>query len=228
MIHKTFNKLKHHISHIAHHVGLRGRQHRNVIRSVSEAAGLVYFGGVDQHSDDHTIIRGITASSTHQDEHLSVGSIDGYDVQIVDRSDSLESHTGQLTAHHYIVCEVKLRKNHDIPHILIVPKGLRIAHFEGAFATPHMQPVSFTHSAGYSQDFVSRYEVRSIPTHFEQVKQLIDPDMARKLAAHFWPLAIEFHDKALYVYTNDTKITGSLIESIIQNGLWLAGQIDSK
>lgn len=228
MIHKTFNKLRRHIDHASHRVGLKGRRHKNVLKAVSTKLGLVYFGSVDQHSDEHTIIRGLTASSTHRDEHLSVGSVEGYDVQIVDRSDSLENHNGELTSHHYIVCEIQLRKNHDIPHMLIVPKGQRIVHFEGVFTTPHMQPVPLSIEGGYSHDFISRYDVKTTPTHFERVKQLLDAQITRTLAAHFWPLAIEFHNQKLYVYTNDTKITRALIENTIQNGLWLAGQIDSK
>jgi hypothetical protein len=228
MIHKTLNKVRHHISHIGHHVGLHGRRHKKILKAVSEQTGLVYFGSVDQHNDEHAIIRGITASSTHRDSHMSVGSINGYDVQVVDRSDSIENHTGKLSNHHYIVCEIQLRKNHDLPHILVVPKGQRIVHFEGAFTTPHMQPLPLTGNIGYSHEFASRYDIKTAPTHFERVKQLLDPALTRTLAAHFWPLAIEFHNQKLYVYTNEKKMTRPLVENLIQNGLWLAGQIDSK
>jgi hypothetical protein len=228
MIHKTLNKLRHRIKRVTHHISPRGRQHRNILRSVAEKTGLVYFGSVDQHNDDHVIVRGITASASHQDDHVSVGSINGYDVQLVDRSDSVESHAGRLSSLHYIVLEIQLRARRDLPHILIIPKGQKIPHFEGAFTSPHIQPILLSAAEGYSQEFISRYGIQTLPTYFEEAKSFLDVSITRTLAAHFWPLAIEFHEGALYVYTDDHRVTTHLMENMIQNGLWLAGQIDAK
>lgn len=228
MIHKNINKFRHHIKHAVHHIGPKGRRHKNILKNVSEKLGLVYFGSVDQHRDDHEIVRGITASSTHKDNHLSVGSIGGYDVQLLDRSDSVEDYKGKLSAQHYIVLEIKLQRANDVPQILMVPKGLKIAHFDGVFASTHMQPIPLPHDDGYSSEFESRYEVKSAPTYFESVKQILDKDITRKIAAHFWPLGVELNDGILYIYLSDTNLTKQLIENVIQNGLWLAGQIDAK
>lgn len=228
VIHKKINKLRHHIKHAVHHIGPKGRRHKNILKSVSEKLGLVYFGSVDQHRDDHIVVRGITASSTHKDNHLSIGSIDGYDVQLLDRSDSVEDYTGKFSAQHYIVFQIKLHTIITIPHILLTPKGLKIANYADVFATPHMQPVPLPQTDGYSSEFESRYEVKAAPTYFESVKSLLDVSMTRNIAAHFWPLAVEFHEGYLYVYSDDTNLTKQLIENIIQNSLWLAGQVDTK
>jgi hypothetical protein len=222
------NSLKKTLHHIAHRIGPKGRTHASVLKRVASTRGLVYFGDVDQHHDDHEIIRGLTASASHHDSHYIVGSVGGYDVAIVDRCDGSESHDRKLTTSHVVVLQIRLKNAHDIPHILIVPRGQKIPHFERTFMTPHVQPVPLSASDGYTHEFSSRYNVLTVPTHFEYTKELIDAKISQTLAAHFWPIAIELDDNMMYVYTDDTKLTTQLLDTLIENGLWLAGQIDSK
>lgn len=229
MIHKVLHKVRHHARRVLHRIGPRGRRHRNIIARFAEKSGLVYFGSVDQHHDDHEIVRGLTASATHQDDHFCVGTIDGYDIQLVDRSDSTETENGSLQAHHLIIFQIKLHTKQPIHHFLMVPRGDKAAQFAGLFASARLlQPVPVGSTADYTQEFLSRYELMSLPTHFIDTELLIDTDIARSIAAHFWPLALEIWDNSLYIYSTDTNVTTHLLNTMLQNGLWLAGQIDKK
>lgn len=50
-----------------HSVSARSRG--AVLKKFAHKIGLVYFGVVDQHQDDHEVIRGLTVSTTHRDDH---------------------------------------------------------------------------------------------------------------------------------------------------------------
>jgi len=229
MIHKAIHRVRHHARRVLHHIGPRGRRHRNTIAHFAEKSGLVYFGAVDQHHDDHEIVRGLTASATHQDDHFSVGTIDGYDVQLVDRSDSFETESGALHTHHLIIFQIKLHTKKPIHHFLMVPRGAKEAEFSNLLTSGMLlQPVPLGATSEYTQEFLSRYEILSLPTHFIDTELLIDNDVARSIAAHFWPLALEIWDNSLYIYSTDTSVTTHLLDTMLQNGLWLAGQIDKK
>jgi hypothetical protein len=228
MIHKALHKIQHHARRILHHIGPQGHRHRNVIAKFAEKTGLVYFGTVDQHRDDHEIVRGLTASSTHQDDHYCVGSVNGYDIHLVDRNDSTEDYDGVLQRHHLIIFQIKLHTTHAIHHFLMTPRGSKETQFASLFTTAssHLQSVPLGSIGEYTQDFLSRYELLSAPTHFIDTEILISSDVARSIAAHFWPLALEVWDNSLYIYSTDTNVTTHLLDTMIQNGLWLAGQID--
>lgn len=228
MIHGTLHKIQHQARRILHHIGPQGYRHRNVISHFAEKTGLVYFGTVDQHRDDHEIVRGLTASATHLDDHYCVGSVNGYDIHLVDRSDSREDYDGVLQRHHLIIFQIKLHTTRPIHHFLMTPHGDKEAQFESLFtvAASHLQPVPLGSISEYTQDFLSRYELLSAPTHFIDTEMLISSDVARSIAAHFWPLALEVWDNSLYIYSTDTHVSTHLLDTMIQNGLWLAGQID--
>jgi hypothetical protein len=61
------------------HYSPRLRARGVVLRRFSKKLGFVYFGNVDQHDDEHEVIRGLTVSTTHKDAHYAVGSFDDYD-----------------------------------------------------------------------------------------------------------------------------------------------------
>ena len=59
------------------------RVQRHIIKKFTNKIGLVYFGAVNQHQDDNRLVRGFTVSQSHQDDHYSVGTVEGYNVTLV-------------------------------------------------------------------------------------------------------------------------------------------------
>lgn len=200
---------------------------KKAVKSFCEKTGLVYFGYVDQHHDDHAIIRGLTASSAHIDEHYSVGSIDGYDLSLVYRTDSIDNAKGELVTHSWLIVEIDLRSK-DLPHVFIGDHDHTNSAYMKLFTThTTLQKVPFDASHAGGDEFARRYSIYSQAAHFIDVKQIFNPDVTRILAAHFWPLSIELHEDTLYIYSDKSNISVGLLEAMTKNGLWLADRIDN-
>ena len=86
------------------------RADRRIFERFDIKNGLIYFGSVNQHTDEN-IIRGFTVSATHQDNHFSVGTIGDYNVSIVDRSDALINVDNSVCFNNWIIVAIDL--NHD-------------------------------------------------------------------------------------------------------------------
>ena len=190
----------------------------------SDAAGLVYFGYVSQRDDEHHIVRGLTVSNKHRDDHYCIGTYDEYDVVFVERSDTL--HSGK--SHVWHIIEIDLKSNVDIPHMFISSR-VNAVGFHEILKTKHHTMLS--HPMGtlhpYSHDFLSEYHVHTTPTHAVQAERLITPMVAEKIAAHFKGLTIEVTHDSLYIYSEKTHLTQSLLMTMMTNGVWLANQLDA-
>ena len=64
---------------------------KRIVNQFADEFGLVYFGYVSQRSDEHHIVRGMTVSTNHHDDHYCIGTFDTYDVVFVERSDTLRN-----------------------------------------------------------------------------------------------------------------------------------------
>lgn len=216
------------LKHISARNSLLGRARKKAIMRFTNKLNFVYFGHVDQHDDEHHIIRGLTVSSSHHDESYSVGSYDGYDISIVDRHDIVQSPSGQEHSHRWLIFEFDLHST-DIPHVFLGGHNHKDSSYAKLFTSvPSMQPVPLGTLEAHSGEFEARYSLFTNPTQFIEVEKLFTAEVTRTIAAHFWPLAAEVYEGALYVYSDDLHITSNLLDAIFQNGLWLAKQLDSR
>ncbi len=187
------------------------RNRRKVIQTVGEKLGLVYFGSVDQHTDEHKVVRGFSVSPSHRDSHYMVGSYEGFDVTFVDRRDRDKR---------WFICQFDLEKD-LIPHFFLLPIHHKQTHYEKVFrALRSLEPMEL--SQEHSTEFKSRYEIFFSPEHTGEMEALFQPAMTQTLAAHFWPLAVEVWDGSMMIYSAEEVLTTHHIETIIKNGTWLA------
>jgi hypothetical protein len=221
------------IKHVAKRILMRNSlaslKRKNSIIKFAKKFGFVYFGHVDQHDDEHHVIRGLTVSSTHQDEGYSVGSFDGYDVSVVDRLDVIESHDKKIKSHRWVIIEIDLHKGNDVPHIFLGAHDHRDSSYSKLFTSVNiMQSVPLGTLENHSEEFIRRYSLFSSPSQFIDVERLFTAEVTRTIAAHFWPLAVEIIDGSLYVYSDTINLTSNVLEAMLKNGLWLAEQIDER
>jgi len=225
------NRHLHKLSLKAKHIVARNspasRARKHTIEHFAEKMGFVYFGSVDQHRDDHHIIRGLTVSSSHKDDNYVVGSLDSYDVSLVSRVDTIPDVNDIPRTHSWLVLEIKLHNGVDIPHVFLEPQAQRTASFTKLFTTnAHMQTIPLGTLEPYSQEFMNRYNIYAAPSHFIEAEQYFSAEATRTLAAHFWPLAVEVTEGSLYLYSSSQIITAHLLDTMVRNGLWLAGILD--
>lgn len=204
------------------------RADRRVIERFGKKIGLVYLGAVSQHTDEN-IIRGFTASATHQDSHFSVGTVDGYDVSLVDRSDALYNDDGTIKFNNWIIAAIDLKTVQDIPHIFIGANNQNNGSYDTLFATnPILDKINLGTFESYSEEFTSRFSIYSSPADFIQVEKLFPAITTKVISSHLWPYSIEIFQGFLYVYCVTERVTNNDLTGILNIGLWLARHIDLK
>lgn len=221
----TFRRASHNVFHNM----TVSRTRRHVIEKFTKRVSLIYFGAVNQHHDEHRIIRGFTVSSTHLDNHYSIGTVDGIDVSLVDRSDAISKPDGSMTFYNWMVMTFDLKTKQDVPHIFINANNHDNTSYNSLFTTyPMLVKVDMGTFESYDPEFTSRFTVYAALTDAVETERLFPSETARAMGVHFWPYSIEVHEGILYIYSNDKKITSSTLNTMLENGLWLARYIDSQ
>lgn len=215
---------------IAHNIfrkATSARTHKRTIIKFVEKIGLVYFGSVSQDSDDHQVVRGFTVSSSHQDSHYSVGSINGYDIIVVERNDAVWQSDGSIAIQDWLIMAFNLHTKQDVPHFFLHANRQDSKAYETLFSTfPNMKEVYLGTFETYGPEFTSRFSLYSQPSVSIEVERLFPADSTRVLGAHFWPFSAELHNSTLYVYSDGKQITPHLLNTMLENGLWLANHLD--
>lgn len=201
--------------------------HKRVFTQFADKYGLVYFGYVDQRSDEHRLVRGLTLSGNCRDNHYCIGSFSGYDITLVERSDTLRFPGKASKSHTWIIMEFDLHTSVDLPHLFVGLHAHSDTFYSNLFTKfSHLTKVPLASYANYDPQFLQRYAVYSSPSQFEATGQFISPAMAKIIAEHFGSLTFEIADDCLYVYTEHQHPTPQLLERMLKNGLWLAKIID--
>ncbi len=226
---RTFRTKLRRFRHRAFNYGPKSWATRRVIANFADKAGLVYFGSVNQHNDEHNVIRGFTASLTHTDDHYCVGSFEGYDVMLVKRTDFVQNLDGSTSSHDWSILAITLQNARHIPHLFIKPLGHNEKAYNNFFATfPALKEAGIGVTKEYGQDFLSRFKIYVKPSHSIEVEDVINEKTARTMGAHFWPRSAEINDNMLYIYDNSSKITNHSLSGLMKSGIWLAQQLDEQ
>jgi len=196
---------------------------KRLAQELCEQTGLVYFGHVSQRDDEHHIVRGVTVSNKHKDDHYCIGTYEGYDAIFVERSDTLQSGNN----HDWHIIEVDLKTENDVPH-LFIGSHTNTAGFHELLKTKYhtMLPHTMGMVHSYPPDFASTFTIHVTPSHAVVAEQLIPPDVASKISAHFKGLSIEVTSDAVYIYSEKAHVTADTLTTMLSNGVWLAEQID--
>lgn len=220
-------RYKHTLSQALRRISPSLRERGRTIRKFSDQLGFVYFGLVNQHEDDHSAIRGFSASLTHSDTHYTVGTYNGHDVRIVDRLDILHIPGHDNHQQIWTIIEVDLAIT-DIPHVFFVPTGKPGADYARLFATqPHLQPLnSMLFAQNKSPEFHGRYQILARATHSSQIEHYFSSPTIVGIASRFWPHGIELQHGKLYVYLTERTISKLDLETAVTSALWLANLIN--
>lgn len=196
---------------------------KRLMKDFCDTTGLVYFGYVSQRDDEHHIVRGLTVSNNHRDNHYCIGTYEGYDLVVVERTDT--SRTGK--EHVWYILEIDLKAKVDIPHVFI-SSNAKTAGFNELLKTKFhaMLPYSVGMVHPYPRIFTNEFTVNITHSNAVAAENLITPDIATKMAEHFKGLSVEVFHHSLYIYSEKQTVTKSLLTTMLTNGTWLAEQID--
>lgn len=196
------------------------------LRRFYKDLAFVSFGTVNQHDDEVNVIRGFSASLTHQDLHYAVGEYGGYDVRVVDRFDIIRTKEIRNHLQQWVIIEIDLR-HPDLRHIAFIPTGSVSAEYARLFATqPHMQPINSLLLDNKSPEFHGRFQILARTTHLQDFERIFSSPIIAGMAARFWPHGIEIEHGKLLVYITEHRLTKAVLESTLASALWLAETID--
>ncbi len=208
---------------------IKNRANTRVFSNFAKRVGIVYFGFVNQLSDEHKLVRGLTVSSTINDNNYCIGTVDGYNLSVVDRSDYSIEPDGSEHVNNWIIFAFELHSETAIPHFFIGSKNHSLQPYHSLFSTfPNMIEIKLGVFEEYSADFTNRFTIYARPAKSTDIQSLVSAKISAVLAAHFWPMCMELHDNVLYLYSTDERVSITLLENMLKNGLWLAGQLDEQ
>lgn len=204
---------------------MQSRLHKKVFSHFADTMGMVYFGYVDQRDDEHKLVRGLTVSAQHRDNHYVVGSHEGYDVALLERRDTLRFPGKSTKNHTWIILTVDLHTPHDVPHIFA---GLH-THGDTFYANLFTKFAMLTPLVLPNADrtFVERYTMYAPPAHVVQAEQILNHDVTRVIAEHFGSLTFEVTEGTVFIYAEHQRPSQQLLSKMLQNGIWLAKYLDS-
>jgi hypothetical protein len=208
---------------------IQSRLHQRVFMNFAQKVGLVYFGYVDQRSDEHRLVRGLTMSARHRDNHYCIGSFQGYDVTLVERTDTIKFPGKPAKNHNWIIMEFDLRTKTDLPHVFL---GLHAhsttfyAHLFTKFSTLTKIPLG-TFGA-YDPNFINKYAIYTQPAKALEAEHLFDHETTKIIADRFGSLTVEIAENCLFIYGEHQRPTEALLEKMLKYGAWLATTIDER
>lgn len=208
---------------------LQAQLHKRVFMQFAEKIGLVYFGYVNQRSDEHRLVRGLTVSARHRDSNYCVGSFKGYDISLVERTDTIRFPGKPSKTHNWIIMTFDLHIPEGVPHVFI---GLHThsetfySHLFTKFTNMVKAPLG-TFGA-HDPLFINKYAMYTEPAHIVAAEQLFSRDITAEIAKHFGSFTVELFDDSLYIYAEHQRPTGVLLERMLKCGLWLAESLDAK
>jgi len=208
---------------------LQSRMHKRVFMQFAEKVGLVYFGFVDQHSDEHRLVRGLTVSASHRDNHYCIGSYKNYDITLVERTDTIHFPGKPQASQEWIIMAFDLHTSLDLPHTFM---GLH-THSDTFYAQLFTKFSSLTKVplgtfSEYDAGFINRYAVYTEPAQLALTEYLFSKEVAKTISDHFGSLTVEIADGCLYLYAWHQRPTLSLLTKMLQNGVWLADVLDER
>lgn len=213
-------KLRHHLS------VLNDAATKRVIKQFCNKYRLVYFGFVDSQEDDHQLVRGLTVSTTHIDNHYSVGTYEGYDLMLVQRLNTLTFPGKPDAEYKWLIMEVDTNQ-HKLPHIFM--DGHR--HNETFYANMFVKVPQFhnitSHIAQRDPHFASKYKIFALPNQYMQVDAIMLPEITSTILQHFPQFDFEIIEDRVYVYAAANMVTLATLQEMLRAGAWLAASMDA-
>lgn len=217
-------KPKHALKHpfgFAHYVATK-----RVVKQWAQKFDLVYFGKVDQQEDDYELVRGITLSAEHKDDHYTVGNFRNHDLTLVERQNILTYPGKPPQAYRWLLLQIDLQRD-GLPHIFIDANHHEEVFYANLFVKfsefDNMTPV-FQQADAF---FAKHFKVFAPPERFDDTRRILNPDVMAMLAHHFKQFDYELQGDRLVIYASNSVVTLALLQEMMRVGFWLADHLNS-
>jgi hypothetical protein len=198
---------------------------KRAIKQFAARHHLVYFGHVDPRDDEYELVRGATVSTTHIDNHYTVGSIGGRDVLLVERRNKFAFPGKPAVLYKWLIMQFDLAAS-GLPHMFIDAHQEDETFYDTLFTElPHIQNITHIFS---QRDplFVKHCYLFGFPHQYAAIGSTLTPTITGQLAQHFQQFDFEIQDDRLYVYASKTRPAVGTLQDMATVGVWLADQLD--
>lgn len=159
----------------------------------AKRTGVMYMGGVKQHSVEYHLVRGFTSSHTHKDTDHCIGTFLHHDFIALHRT----------TPHgRVVIVEVDLHTLHPFSHFFVLPNLLEKSWFAAVLQLyPHHRQAPYAPHDHFSARFKDEHTILSLPTHFEKSLHFASDEVAACIDNfHSEQYVFEVNDRSLFVY----------------------------
>lgn len=202
--------------------------HENAVyKQFADHYDLVYFGQLHQE-DDERIVRGVTVSAKHRDEHNCVGTVHGYDVVLLKRTDTLmmPHNPSKTEKYSWIIMQFDLHTTYSYPHVFL-DGGHHDEAFYQALFIKFARLMRVDHAAfGDATTFNARFSAYTPPDALDDLPELLAGEVGETMAHHFGHLDFEWFQDRLIVYSTGRAPTKHLLEHMLRAGLWMSRILD--
>ena len=200
---------------------------KRVMKRFVERFRFVYFGRVDPRSAEHQLVRGLTVSADHVDNHYAVGAFRGHDITLVERYARLRYPGKADQDYRWIIMQVDLKRQ-GLPHFFVDGHH----HEEVFFANMFVKFGNFENANRlfllHDRMFLRYFKVFAPPDFFDEVADVLRPEVTAMLGHHFRQFDYEIDDDRLLVYASNAAMTPRLLPEMMRVGLWLADHINAQ
>lgn len=208
---------------------IQSRVHKRTFQQFADKVGLVYFGYVDQRDDEHSLIRGMTVSTKHRDNHYCIGSFEGYDITLVERVDTIHFPGKPSRLHNWVIMTFDLHQSVDLPHVFLGSHSHNDTFYAQFFTKyAHFAKVDLEQTGAYDHGFLKKYSLYAKADQSLSAERLFHPTLAKAVAEQFGSLTVEIHEGTVYLYAEHQRTSTALLEGMLTRGLWLTRIIDSQ
>lgn len=199
---------------------------KGIIKQFAAKYQFVYFGHVDPQEDEYELVRGLTVSTRHQDNHYTVGSFNSHDIILLERRNTLTFPGKDDVNYRWLIMQVDLKRG-GLPHMFIDCHHHDAMFYANAFVGQGgMQDLS-GYFSNISPQFTQKCKLFANPSDYVQIGQLLTPELAETLAHHFSQFDYEFFEDRILIYASNYTPTPALCNEMLRIGTWLAERFNA-
>lgn len=198
-----------------------------IYRDACQRYGLVYFGTVDSRGDEHTMVRGLTVSARHVDRHYCVGSVEGFEVILLERTDQLYFPHKSPESYRWTIMQIDLDRV-NLPHIFLDAHHHQAAFYDAFFAKyQHMRRSDVNLFADHDPKFTQKFSALCRPQDVSIATQILRHTTTATLGHHFARFDFEMYQDKLLVYGTSRQPTSAMVDELFRAGVWFAREIEA-
>ena len=200
--------------------------HSAIYKKFADTYDLVYFGRMHLADEDERMVHGITVSTQHQDDHYCIGTIHGYDVIVLERTDTLKLPTTTKSEHYRsVIMQFDLKNHTDHPHVFLDGGHHNEIFYQHLFIK--FARLMKVDKALFSDKlFNARFTVYTPPDVIDDLPVTLTPTITATMAHHFAHLDFEWYQDKLIVYSTGRMPSTHLLDHMLRAGHWLATELD--